>query len=89
MSESQMQPGWYYAQGDAPGTQRYWDGTQWVGSSEILLETAVKGNPVTGVVSNRAFDAAYEETTGDLIRLTALKLLQLGVAIASCSPCQF
>lgn len=29
-----MQPGWYYAQGDAPGTQRYWDGTQWVGGPQ-------------------------------------------------------
>jgi uncharacterized RDD family membrane protein YckC len=35
-----MQPGWYYAQGDAPGTQRYWDGTQWVGGPQ----------PVGGVV---------------------------------------
>lgn len=34
MSESQMQPGWYYAQGDAPGTQRYWDGAQWVGGPQ-------------------------------------------------------
>lgn len=31
MSESNVQPGWYPAQGDPPGTQRYWDGTQWVG----------------------------------------------------------
>ena len=31
---SQMQPGWYYAQGDDPGTQRYWDGTQWVGGPQ-------------------------------------------------------
>lgn len=31
MSEGQMQEGWYYAQGDAPGTRRFWDGTQWVG----------------------------------------------------------
>jgi len=23
--------GWYVAQGDPPGTLRYWDGTQWVG----------------------------------------------------------
>ena len=26
--------GWYYAQGDPPGTQRYWDGTQWVGGPQ-------------------------------------------------------
>jgi uncharacterized RDD family membrane protein YckC len=24
-------PGWYYAAGDPMGTQRYWDGSQWVG----------------------------------------------------------
>ena len=26
-----VQPGWYYAQGDPPGTQRYWDGELWQG----------------------------------------------------------
>lgn len=44
MSESQMQPGWYYAQGDAPGTQRYWDGTQWVGGPQPV------GQPQDGSV---------------------------------------
>jgi uncharacterized RDD family membrane protein YckC len=24
-------PGWYYAQGDPPGTNRWWDGATWVG----------------------------------------------------------
>jgi uncharacterized RDD family membrane protein YckC len=27
-------PGWYYAQGDPPGTQRYWDGSQWQGAPQ-------------------------------------------------------
>ncbi|MDH4074637.1 MAG: RDD family protein [Acidimicrobiia bacterium] len=37
MSESQTQPaGWYHAQGDPPGTQRYWDGTHWQGQAEPL-----------------------------------------------------
>ncbi len=27
-------PGWYYAQGDPPGTQRYWDGAKWEGSPQ-------------------------------------------------------
>jgi uncharacterized RDD family membrane protein YckC len=27
-------PGWYYAQGDPPGTQRYWDGTAWQGGPQ-------------------------------------------------------
>jgi len=44
-----------------------WDGTQWVSASSTTLETSVKTNPVSGVVSNRAFDAAYENSTGDLM----------------------
>ncbi len=27
-------PGWYYAAGDPPGTQRYWDGAQWQGGPQ-------------------------------------------------------
>ncbi len=35
MSDASTQPpGWYYAQGDPPGTQRYWDGVQWQGGPQ-------------------------------------------------------
>lgn len=27
------EPGWYNAAGDPPGTQRYWDGNQWLGDA--------------------------------------------------------
>lgn len=27
----QQPAGWYHADGDPPGTQRWWDGNQWVG----------------------------------------------------------
>lgn len=29
-------PGWYPAEGDPPGTQRYWDGTQWQGGPQMI-----------------------------------------------------
>ena len=29
-------PGWYYAQGDPPSTQRYWDGSQWQGGPQQI-----------------------------------------------------
>lgn len=32
-------PGWYYAQGDPVGTQRYWDGSQWVGGPQAAAGT--------------------------------------------------
>ncbi len=33
-ASSTQPPGWYYAQGDPPGTQRYWDGSQWQGGPQ-------------------------------------------------------
>ncbi len=33
-------PGWYYAQGDPPGTHRYWDGVQWQGGPQPVATTA-------------------------------------------------
>ncbi len=40
-SGSTQPPGWYPAQGDPPGTQRYWDGTQWVGGPQAAQPGAV------------------------------------------------
>jgi hypothetical protein len=45
-----MQPGWYYAQGDAPGTQRYWDGTQWVGGPQLVGQPAAGAALIGGGV---------------------------------------
>jgi uncharacterized RDD family membrane protein YckC len=39
-------PGWYYAQGDPPGTQRYWDGQSWQGGPQ----------PVPGVGGEQLHD---------------------------------
>lgn len=36
-------PGWYYAQGDPPGTQRYWDGSQWVGGPQPIAQEPQPG----------------------------------------------
>jgi len=36
VTEGVTQPaGWYYAEGDPPGSQRFWDGSQWVGGPQI------------------------------------------------------
>ncbi len=43
-------PGWYYAQGDPPGTQRYWDGASWQGGpqpvpgADVGVADSVAGN---------------------------------------------
>ncbi len=33
-SAGQQPPGWYHAHGDPSGTQRFWDGTAWVGAPQ-------------------------------------------------------
>lgn len=33
-SAGQQPPGWYHAHGDPSGTQRFWDGTAWVGTPQ-------------------------------------------------------
>lgn len=43
-------PGWYNAEGDPAGTQRYWDGSQWVGDAvyEPAAQAAAVGAPAPG-----------------------------------------
>lgn len=38
---STQPPGWYPAQGDPAGTNRYWDGSQWVGEPQGVVADSV------------------------------------------------
>ena len=40
---SNTEPGWYYADGDPPGTMRYWDGAQWIGEPTTSQPTYAGG----------------------------------------------
>lgn len=35
-SQPSTPPGWYHAEGDPPGTQRYWDGFAWQGGPQTV-----------------------------------------------------
>lgn len=37
--------GWYYAPGDPEGTQRYWDGAQWIGDPQSIAPQAPASSP--------------------------------------------
>lgn len=45
MSDQTTPPGWYPAPGDPPGTQRYWDGSQWTGSPVPVDPSAPPPSP--------------------------------------------
>lgn len=42
-SASTQPAGWYHAHGDPPGTQRYWDGHQWVGGPQAAQDSVEPG----------------------------------------------
>jgi uncharacterized RDD family membrane protein YckC len=63
MSEPQPQPGWYYAQGDPVGTQRYWDGGNWVGDPRSQQDTpGAHGDQV-----RREYGSALERLGANII----------------------
>lgn len=47
-ANSQTPPGWYYAAGDPPGTQRYWDGSQWQGGPQPVAAGGPGGMAMGG-----------------------------------------
>lgn len=56
----QTPPGWYHAEGDPVGTQRWWDGTQWIGAPQLNAPTqGVPGGPASPAkrIGGRIIDA--------------------------------
>ena len=65
-----MQPGWYYAEGDPPGSQRYWDGELWQGGPVFP-----PNNPQTGGYLQYGYFPESSQAT------TALVLGILGLVV--------
>ena len=67
--------GWYHAPGDAEGTQRYWDGGQWIGDPQPVPQQSAPqpaaSDPTVGQVPPAAYDPsagqppAYGATAAD------------------------
>ena len=65
-------PGWYHAEGDPPGTQRFWDGTHWQGGPQVGVGGGVPVSPMG--VGPAGFGQQYETSQA----VTALVLAILG-----------
>jgi serine/threonine protein kinase/uncharacterized RDD family membrane protein YckC len=48
-------PGWYQAEGDEPNTQRYWDGTQWLGDPQPIAVAQHQNPPPSGADNQQGF----------------------------------
>lgn len=72
-------PGWYYAQGDPPGTQRYWDGSTWQGGPQAVPggEGAASGGRVAASAGKRF--KAFLIDFGIIIALYVVGLIVVGI----------
>lgn len=75
-ASDQPAPGWYFAQGDPPGTERYWNGTAWEGTYR-----AVGGFSPTEVVKPPDFPGWAKVLAWILSILKALPLIALGALV--------
>jgi len=76
-------PGWYYAQGDPPGTQRYWDGELWIGEPQMTAAPLGPPPPPGGYAAGGYPGGGYHAYPESSQATTALVLSILSFFICS------
>ena len=71
-------PGWYHAETDPPGTERYWDGSQWSADTR-----SAAAPPPTGMAAGDRVTPHGREIAGAGARIGARLLDSLIIAIVS------
>lgn len=74
-------PGWYHAEGDPPGTERYWDGSMWTEGPR-----PVGGFPAAPPTPQPIPGAAYGMYTESSQATTAVVLSVLGLVCCITAP---
>jgi uncharacterized RDD family membrane protein YckC len=80
MTDQGQPAGWYHAEGDPPGTTRYWDGTAWQGGPQAAPVASGGGAPMGGMggsdqmlaspglrMAGRVIDAVLTGIVGSLL----------------------
>lgn len=75
-----MPPGWYYADGDPQGTQRYWDGTSWQGAPQSVGGAQAAGAPASGF--GQAYSEASQATTALILSILGLACCAIAAPVA-------
>lgn len=78
---SGQQPGWYYAQGDPPGTHRYWDGAQWVGGPQPVTAASAPGYMAGGMASGMPLAEPGTRILARLIDVVIVFVAALVIAV--------
>jgi uncharacterized RDD family membrane protein YckC len=75
-------PGWYHAEGDPPGTQRYWDGAQWQGGPQPVPSAPLdSGGGTWGVAAPGAGAAVIGPPRADYGQRVVAYLIDVGIGI--------
>lgn len=74
----QAAPGWYFAEGDPPGTERYWNGTAWEGTYR-----AAGGFQPAPVVVQEGFPGWVKVVAWIVTIMKVLPLIALAVLLAA------
>jgi len=74
---NQPAPGWYFAQGDPPGTERYWNGSSWEGTYRAVggFSPSTVMAPPSGAVPTGVKVLAWTITVLKLLPLLLVALL--------------
>jgi len=56
--------GWYQAEGDPPGTQRYWDGSAWQGGPQVAPESSLGAAAVSPPMTAASVTPEMASTDG-------------------------
>ncbi len=77
--QSSTPPGWYYAEGDPPGTNRFWDGSQWQGGPQ---PAQAAGPAPQQFGFGQAFTEASQATTALVLSILGIVCCQLLAPVA-------
>ena len=72
-----MAPGWYHAEGDPPGTQRYWDGELWQGEPRPVAPSGPPAGAPVGGYQVAHYPEGSQATTALVLSILGILVCQL------------
>lgn len=77
---SNTPPGWYYAEGDPPNTQRYWDGVSWQGEPQLVGAAQSVAPPATGF--GQTYVESSQATTALILSIVGIVCCAVAAPVA-------
>lgn len=82
MSDFSQAAGWYHAEGDPPGTQRYWDGSAWQGGPQPTQQAATGMPGLSGQAGGQNIASVVDRILARLVDIAIGIVISLIAAVA-------